>query len=43
MLISKDRPMSIKGFCYDNQEKRVRKQIFIQKWQWRMNEKRNYL
>ena len=41
--IKNNRPASMKGFCYKNQDKRLRKFIFPAKWVWRINEKRNVL
>lgn len=41
--IQKNRPSSMKGFCYKNQDKNIRNTIFPQKWQWRINERRNVL
>lgn len=33
----------LKGFCYKKQNKKVKQQIFPERWQWRMLEKRNIL
>lgn len=43
IMVEKDRDRNIKAFCYKNQNLKVRRQIFPEKWQWRMNEQRNVL
>lgn len=41
--IRKNRSTAIKSFCYKNKDKHLRRKIFIQKWQWRLNEIRRVM
>lgn len=41
--IRRNRSTAIKSFCYKNKDKHLRRKIFIQKWQWRLNEIRRVL